>query len=250
MDKTTDDYHISFFKPTTPQAVANRNLVVWFVLIWFIAIFGFQILLRIIQKPTPEQTYIAYEEVWSNVASNSAGDNDLKMLGQTTLAVLGKIPANPAHTKILNQAMSWSVYQLTTDSKRAELVEKIMAFEKVKADIQDISNPGYVAMRIALSEELSPVLGLSPLDVRSKILPLGLSSEGIDQLTDQSKADLPVIMAKYLIHNQSFLTDWKFLGFPFHYFYTAIFLLILFVGLCWLYCFRIDSLNKKLNIAD
>jgi len=250
MDNSTDDYHISFFKPTTPQAVANRNLVVWFVLIWFIAIFGFQILLRIIQKPTPEQTYITYQEVWSNITSNSVSDNDLKMLGQTTLAVLGKIPANPEHTQVLNQAMSWSIYQLTNDLMRASLVEKISAFEKLKAEIQDISNPDYIAMKISLSEELSPVLGLSPLDVRTRILPLGLSSESIDQLTDQSKEDLPVIMAKYLIHNQSFLTDWKFLGFPFHYFYTAIFLLILFVGLCWLYCVKIDSLNKRLNIID
>jgi putative solute:sodium symporter small subunit len=250
MDKATDDYHISFFKPTTPQAVANRNLVVWFVLIWFTAIFGFQILLRIIQKPTPEPAYISYEQAWSKLATTSFSDTDLQELGQATLSVLGKLSATPEDTKVLNQAMSWTIYQLTPESKREALVEKVSAFESLKAELQDISDPEYIAMKKAISGDLSPLLGISPMDVRSKILPLSLSSENIAQLSDQTKGDLPVVMKKYLVHNQSFLTDWKFLGFPFHYFYTAIFLLILFVGLCWLYCFKIDSLNKKLQIVD
>jgi hypothetical protein len=61
MDNSSDDYHISFFKPTTPQAVANRNMVVWLVVIWFFAIFGFQILLKVVEKPTPEQSYLTFE---------------------------------------------------------------------------------------------------------------------------------------------------------------------------------------------
>ena len=57
-------------------------------------------------------------------------------------------------------------------------------------------------------------------------------------------------MGLYLIHNRSVLTDTRFLGFPFHYFYTAVFLLILFVGLTWLYCVRTDMFNKKYGIED
>jgi putative solute:sodium symporter small subunit len=79
---------------------------------------------------------------------------------------------------------------------------------------------------------------------------LELSAENTGKLTSETINSLPGIMKKYLIHNQSFLTDFKFLGFPFHYFYTAIFLLILFVGLCWLYCVKADSLNAKLGIVD
>ena len=61
MDHSSKNYHISFFKPTTPQAIANRNMVIWLVLIWFIAIFGFQILLRVLERPTPEPSYIVLE---------------------------------------------------------------------------------------------------------------------------------------------------------------------------------------------
>ena len=53
MEKPSEGYHISFFKPTTERARANRNMVLWLVTVWFVAIFGFQILLKILEKPVP-----------------------------------------------------------------------------------------------------------------------------------------------------------------------------------------------------
>jgi len=250
MDKSPDDYHISFFKPTTPHAKANRNMVVWLVLIWFIAIFGFQILLRVIEKPTPEPSYIAFQSVWENVENGSPSNAELQEFGQSTLSVLGKIAITNDDKVALDNAMSWSIYKLTADSLRAGVIAKVQAFEKMKADIENISDPAYIKAKESLSAEMSPLLNLSPLDVRSKILPLELSSDNMDNITGDTEQNLPLIMKKYLVHNQSFLTDFKFLGFPFHYFYTAVFLLILFVGLCLLYCIRTDQLNAELNIVD
>ena len=250
MDNSSDDYHISFFKPTTPQAVANRNMVVWLVVIWFFAIFGFQILLKVLEKPTPEQSYLTFENVWENVKSNSSGDKELKEFGQATLSVLGKVAIAPNERLVLDQALSWTLLQLIEDKQKAETIEKIRDFEEIKAGIDDISDPDYIKAKIALSSALGPILNLSALDVRTKILPLELSAENTGKLSSETINTLPGIMKKYLVHNQSFLTDFKFLGFPFHYFYTAIFLLILFVGLCWLYCVKTDSLNAKLGIVD
>jgi putative solute:sodium symporter small subunit len=250
MDNSTDDYHISFFKPTTPQAVANRNMVIWLVMIWFIAIFGFQILLKIIEKPTPEASYIAYQNVWENIKSGTAGEKELIDFGRTTLSVLGKVMISPTERQILDNALSWTVYQLIDESEKSSFTLTIKKFEEIKADIEDISDPNYIQVKTNLSRTYSPVLNLSNLDVRSKILPLELNSASPEVLTEEVRNSLPGIMEKYLVHNQSFLTDFKFLGFPFHYFYTAMFLLILFVGLCWLYCVKTDSLNAKLNIVD
>ncbi|MBN2347782.1 MAG: DUF4212 domain-containing protein [Bacteroidales bacterium] len=250
MDNSTNEYHISFFKPTTPQAKANRNMVIWLVLIWFIAIFGFQIILRVIEKPTPEPAYLSFQNVWENVLSNSPGQNELQEFGQTALSVLGKVDLVAGEKLALDNALSWSLYMLTADSLKVDFAARIREFENITAGIKNLSDPEYIEAKVLLSEALSPILNISSLDVRSKILPLELSSENIDQLTDVSKNSLPGIMEKYLVHNQSFLTDMKFLGFPFHYFYTAFFLLVLFVGLCWLYCVKTDKLNAKLNIAD
>lgn len=250
MENSSNEYHISFFKPTTPHATSNRNMVVWLVLIWFIAIFGFQILLRFIEKPTPESTFVTFENIWENVLGGSVTDAELQEFGKSTLSVLGKINILPDERKALNNAISWSVFNLTPTNDRAEVVSKINEFENLKESITNISDPNYVMIKSELSQKISPLLNLSNMDIRSRILPLELVSENINQLTERSKSAIPQIMQKYLVHNQSVLTDTKFLGFPFHYFYTAVFLLILFVGLCLLYCVKTDQLNAKFNIVD
>ena len=94
---------------------------------------------------------------------------------------------------------------------------------------------------------------------------IGLGSSGFDPLLkDQLNAHfestgtmnyskltaLPGAMEKYLIHNRSFLTDSSFLGFPLHYFYTAQFLLILFIVLCLIYAKAVDKKNTRLGIEE
>jgi putative solute:sodium symporter small subunit len=96
---------------------------------------------------------------------------------------------------------------------------------------------------------------------------IGLEDEGFDKImrsllqtsliqvkkgnfNEDLKSELPKVMELYLIHNQSFLTDFQFLGFPFHYWYTAQFLLILFVLLCLYYAVSIDKMNKEYDFVE
>lgn len=250
MDSSPNDYHISFFKPTTTQAKTNRNMVLWLVSVWIIAIFGFQILLKIIEKPTPEPVYITFQSTWSNIESGSSSALDYQELGKSALSVLGKIFVDSTEKIALHNALSWSLFQLTEDSLKSGLISRIQEFNTVKDQTEDISDEAYKNAKHKIMTELSPKLLLSDKDVRATILPLELSVSNIDNLTEETKNALPVIMEKYLVHNQSELTDMKIFGFPFHYFYTAIFLLILFVGLCWIYCVRTDKMNARLNIVD
>jgi len=250
MSDSSNGYHISFFKPTTPQARANRNLTLWLVLIWFVAIFGFHFLMRAIEKPTPEPAYLAFEQSWTSIQDGTATQTDIQEFGKATLSVLGKISIATDDKAVLNNAFSWSVYELTADSLQASLVSKIKNFETLKEEIETIDDEAYVSTKTVLSAGLSPILNLSVMDVRSKLLPLELTSENIEGLTSETVSRLPGVMSKYLIHNQSVLTDTVFLGFPFHYFYSAVFLLVLFVFLCWLYCKKTDQLNAKFNIVD
>ena len=97
MSDSTNGYHFSFFKPTTPQATANRNMVLWLVSIWFVAIFGFHILLRVIEKPTPEPAYITFENVWENVENGTASAEQYQEFGKATLSVLGNWNRNFNH---------------------------------------------------------------------------------------------------------------------------------------------------------
>jgi putative solute:sodium symporter small subunit len=91
--------------------------------------------------------------------------------------------------------------------------------------------------------------GIDPTNNKSAILPYNLNSENKELSATDIEA-LPKIMKLYLTHNQSILTDTKILGFPFHYFYTAEFLLILFVSMCLFYSIRITQLQKKFLIKE
>jgi putative solute:sodium symporter small subunit len=130
------------------------------------------------------------------------------------------------------------------------MMEEVTELEEIKAQITDIRNTEYVEAKQKLVDKAAAVFDLEMTDPRRMILPIEITTKNILSLSDEAKTNLPGIMEKYLVHNQSILTDAKFLGFPFHYFYTAVFLLILFVGLCWLYCVRSDRRNVILGIED
>lgn len=250
MDPNQNDYHISFFKPTTPQAKWNRNLAIKLILIWAVAVFGFHFLLRAIEKPTPEEAYVKYEQVWESISSESATIDEMQVFANTTLSVLGKVFIKPEEKSALSNALSWTTFQLADSSQKALLEEQLAEFEKLRSEDISISDPAYIGAKDQLASLASGIIGLDRSDVRSKLISVSLSSAQLESFSETSKSMIPTIMSTYLIHNQSVLTDFKFLGFPFHYFYTAVFLLILFVFLCWLYCVRVDAMNVKLDIEE
>ena len=250
MEPTKNDYHISFFKPTTVQAKFNRNLVILLVCIWAVAVFGFHFLLRAIEKPTPEEAYTQYENVWENVKNENANVAEYQTFVHSTLSVLGKIFISAEERAVLGNAFSWTTYQLADSAQKEMLVTDVANLEKIKSEITIITDEKYVQAKNDLMMKLIPMLGLDTYDPRTRLAPIELVSADMKEFKDENIEEIPTIMSKYLIHNQSVLTDTKFLGFPFHYFYTAVFLLILFVFLCWLYCVRVDRRNKILNIQE
>ena len=248
MDSQPNDYHISFFKPATEMARLNRNMVLYLVCIWAVAIFGFQIALKVLEKPTPEPAYLEFEKVWEQVKDGEANEQTLQIFSHVTLSVLGKNFIDPGHRAALDNGLSYSLYALAGPEIRDELKKQIAAFETLTSQIENITNPEYVTAKKELALRVGPILGLSENDVRTTLTSIELHSSMMDGLSPESKEVIPAAMSRYLIHNQSFLTDGRIFGFPFHYFYTAIFLLVLFVGLCWLYCVRADYRDAILGI--
>lgn len=248
MNPTENDYHMSFFKPSTESARHNRNMVVQLVLIWAVAIFGFQLLLKILEKPVPEPPYVQFETSWQSIEGGTAALSDYQEAGKAVLSVMGKIALKAEDQLLLENALSYFAYQIS--DRKEDLKLAISEFETLAASITDISDKAYVAKKNELIPLMAELFALNELDVRTKIAPLGLKSELMESLDDSRRNQMVETMGLYLIHNRSVLTDAKFLGFPFHYFYTAVFLLILFVGLCWLYCVRTDMYNKRYGVED
>ena len=250
MESQENGYHISFFKPTTEIARLNRNIIVFLVCIWTVAIFGFQIALKVLEKPTPEPAYLEFEQVWDQIIDGNATESDMQVFAQATLSVLGKNFIDPDSRKALDNGLSRSLFLLAGPEEGARIKEKVAEFENLKSRIVNITDPEYIKADKELESLAATILGLSPEDVRSTLISIELSSSMMDELTQASREAIPAAMSLYLIHPQSFLTDGRFLGFPFHYFYTSIFLLVLFVGLCWMYCIRTDRRDARLGIKE
>jgi putative solute:sodium symporter small subunit len=245
-----NQYHFSFFKPTTQSARRNRNMIIQFVLIWAIAIFGFQTLLKVLGKPTPEPDYLLFQTSWESVQAGNPSKIDLQNTARTALSVLGKGFIQPRHRDALDNAVSWLAYEIADSAQKESLIEAVTSFEAASASTTDITDPVYVAQKNELIPILAELFDLEPADVRGKIAPVEVKSSGMGTIQSENRELLVEAMGLYMLHNRSVLTDTKFLGFPFHYFYTAVFLLILFVGLCWLYCVRTDMFNKRYGIEE
>ena len=224
-----EKYDVNFFKPLTEHAKANTSLISKLAIIWAVAVFGFHFLLIIITTPTPEETFNDFNSVWPQVVEdNSAAIESKQIFAKSMLMVLGKnIAVKEKHKAVLKESLSWSVYSMQPDSVKPTY--------KIE--------PNSAAASIGLSSE-----GFDK--IMKDLLPSSLVKVENSSLSNESINALPEIMELYLVHNQSFLTDIKFLGFPFHYWYTAQFLLILFVLLCLYYAVSIDRMNREYDFVE
>jgi len=245
VETTQEQYNISFFNPTTELSKRNAKLSIILLVIWTFAIFGFHIFLRIIEKPTPEIAYTSYENVWQSVKSGNASVSENQIFIKSALSVVGKLLIKDTDKDILNKAITYSIFNIANNEQKDLLKEKMNAFYSLK-DVS-ISDVQYIKSKLEFTEIAASIISVDLYSIEAKLLPFSIKD------IEEAKLDtdkIEVIMSKYLIHNQSFLTDMKFLGFPFHYFYTSVFLLILFVALCWIFCFQTDRLYQKLGIEE
>ena len=149
----TDKYDVNFFKPFSEHARTNKRLIIILALIWFVAVFGFQLLLAFLNEPVPEKSYTEFQSTWPEMINNGETTLEIKQqFSRSILAVLGKNTSLlDDHKNVLKEVLSWSVFNMLPDSKRGLLqkepdVESITAakaaiglsgegFDKVMADL-------------------------------------------------------------------------------------------------------------------
>lgn len=217
---------VNFFKPRSEATRANTRIISILVIIWAVAVFGFQFLLLGIGKPVPEQTYVEFTALWPEVRQMSQLEQsqppapELQQFARVLLYTLGKNTTLSSGDRArIVEALAVTIHLLNPDSATGESA----------------------AERVGLGES-----GFDPL-LKEQLLYHYTSSE---ETTFSGLSDLPEILETYLVHDRSFLTDTTFLGFPLHYYYTAQFLLILFITLCLVYAKAVDKKNTRLGIEE
>ncbi len=222
-------YDINFFKPHTPFLKEATRLVMIGLVIWGVATYGFQILLKVIESPTPEPGYLTYESVYPKIENGTATTEEKVSIANVYLTLIGKSIALRKNEALMN-AFTATTYGILPTGLQGKFDSTAIAAATDKT--VDIA---FIAAALGIKDNVA----------LSNVIPYALSSK--KALTD---ASIPGIMKNYLIHNQSVLTDSIFLGFPFHYFYTALFLLTLFVVICLVYCLKIDALMTEYGMEQ
>jgi putative solute:sodium symporter small subunit len=222
-------YDVNFFKPSTPFLKENIRAIVIGLTIWGVMTYGFQILLKIIETPTPEATYVAFQQAAPKLADGTASAEEKVAVANTYLALLGKSAAL-LKNDILKTAFTSTVYNVLSDAEKETL---LAAAADPKANMDFIS----------------AALGITDNKAMTAVIPYALIAVTPDKLAMTDPALKP-IMDKFFIHNQSVLTDTIVFGFPFHYLYTALILLTSFVIICLVYCQVIDKMMKKYEMES
>lgn len=222
------NYQINFFQPKTAFLKENVRIIVIAVLIWAVATFGFHIWLKVIEKPTPEPGYTVYEQVYPKLTAGTATSQDNISIAKVYLGLIAKSIALQK-SDALKEGFTAAVYAATPyEQQEAFTMVAARAATDKSVDVTSIAN----------------LLGIDQDIVLKGAIPFALAPMA-DKMLSVTAPEIPGIMDKYLIHYQSFLTDSKIFGFPFHYFYTAIFLLVVFNLICLVYCYVIDGVMKK-----
>ncbi len=245
----TEDYKISFFRPTTQRALVNRNLTIKLFLLWAFAIFGFQVLLKLVEKPVPEEALLRFMPAWEKVLSGEAVAHDYQVAGQSMVQAMGKVTLGPVNYDVLRDGVGWMLYHVCSDDEFAGIQLDVQAVNSLRDQITILRDSDYLAAKEVVIARAAPALDIDEGSILAQLLSIGLSND-MAGISEESKQRIPEIMQLYMTHNRSFLTDTVFLGFPFHYFYTAVLLLVFFIALCWYYCYRIDRLHASLNFVE
>jgi hypothetical protein len=182
---------------------------------------------------------------------------DYNTLINSLILVKGKNTVKPDDQKILNEAISCIAFNVIPDSIKSVIMVGISNINAMKGKISNAKDQEFLDLKTSILEEennissiAAPYFGFSDGSLEEKIFLGSLLEIYPGSLSDTSLGRLPEIMKLYLTHNQSVLTDTTFLGFPFHYFYTAVFLLILFIGLCIVYNILVEWRLKKEGIIE
>ncbi len=227
-------YTFNFFKPNSEYAKSDARLITSILIVWFLAVFGFHTLMKAIEEPVPEPQLVVFEEAWPNVMDRTATKQELRDVTKAHLNLLSRHVSLRSH-KEFKLSLTYMVFRILPRKERRAFVAL------TKKDLSE---------RKAGAHKLATSIGLEKNSILAQILPYGLVPFNGKRVSSDVLKTVPPIMKKNMVHYRSVLTDTKFLGFPFHYFYTSIFLLVLFIGLCWIYCKEFDKIAKTCKIKE
>lgn len=255
--ESSENYNFSIFRPRNLHGKKNRNVILSMLIIWAVAVFGFQFLLKAIERPVPEKSLVIFEKLWPQVQSGNLHSSDATAFLKTLLNARGKGTLNHEQQNVLSSAISSFTFSILPEEAKTVISEMIVEMETLRLSLQNQKGEDFLRTKMNIADisgkimsETSKYTGLEKGSLEASVFIAVLKSDFPASMNNQAFGSLEEIMRLFMTHNRSILTDTVFLGFPFHYFYTAVFLLILFISLCIIYNILIERRLKMEGITE
>jgi len=94
--ETNTDYHFSLFQPFSEHGRKIRNLILTMLTIWAVCVFGFQILLKVVEKPVPEATLISFDASYASLQNGHTDQATVRDFMHSLVLTAGKVGVKPA----------------------------------------------------------------------------------------------------------------------------------------------------------
>lgn len=228
---TRSDYNFNFFRPKTAFSRDNSKLISVIVIVWLVAVFGFQLLLKMTESPCPEKGYLSYQKIAEKFEVGQLNASDKLELTRINLSLMSRY-VGLRNNQALKVYTSVLIHDLMPETEK----EKLISYTKI--------NNSEIPVDFIVTG-----IGMDSNDLRAYVIPYAVTAfevpENIQTEIEKMAPLMKNLLNKYMVHNRSFLTDSTFLGFPFHYFYTSELLLFIFIGLCLVYCFIFQRILNK-----
>lgn len=216
------DYNSNFFFPKTAFAKENNRLITIIIVIWALAVFGFHGWMKAVEKAVPEESHVVYMAAVEALKADTASVQQKQDVAKVYLTLMGR------YIQLRENADLQNAFTLLVK----DLLPAGQAIDKKKT--------ANIEAAINLKDGATDA-------ILKTIVPFALTDAAAAKV-DYDK--MTGVMNKHLVHYRSYLTDTKFLGFPFHYFYSAVFSMVLFCGLCIFYCAVADKMMVRHGIES
>jgi hypothetical protein len=116
-EQNVSNYNFSLFRPLNSYNKRNRNIIITTLAIWAVAVFGFQVLLRAIEKPTPEQSLLAFHSVVDKVHGGTADAAEMQVYMQSLALVGSKLSLKDDAKEAIVRAFSAGIYEMLDETE-------------------------------------------------------------------------------------------------------------------------------------
>jgi hypothetical protein len=159
--QATSDYHFNLFQPFTEHGRKIRNLILTMLAVWAVCVFGFQVLLKVVEKPTPEVSLNRFDAAYASLEQGRSDQSTVREFLHSQILAAGKNVIKPADREVLVSGINLAFRMLIPDSVREPMLAKLPEMITMKEKLTKAKDQEYLDLKTGISRIQSDLMTLT-----------------------------------------------------------------------------------------